>query len=75
VSWPPRTQIESEHLELSMTITASEAITALERGADLQNIKSVLDVGGGDGTIPPCARCSCTQGARRVESGWISRDL
>jgi SAM-dependent methyltransferase len=51
VSWPPRTQIESEHLELWMTITANEAITALEHGAEWQNTKSVLDVGGGDGTI------------------------
>jgi SAM-dependent methyltransferase len=51
VAWPPRTKEAAEHLELWMTITASEAITALERGAAWRETKSVLDVGGGDGTI------------------------
>jgi SAM-dependent methyltransferase len=51
VQWPPRTKEASEHLELWMTITANEAITALEQAADWSSTKSVLDVGGGDGTI------------------------
>jgi SAM-dependent methyltransferase len=51
VRWPPRTKEAAEHLELWMTITANEAITALERGTDWTNVKTVLDVGGGDATI------------------------
>lgn len=51
VRWPPRTKEAAEHLELWMTITANEAITALERGTDWNNVKTYLDVGGGDATI------------------------
>ena len=51
VRWPPRTKEAAEHLELWMTITANEAIAALERGTDWRNTRTYLDVGGGDATI------------------------
>jgi SAM-dependent methyltransferase len=51
VRWPPRTKEAAAHLELWMRITANEAITALERGSDWSNTKTLLDVGGGDGTV------------------------
>jgi precorrin-6B methylase 2 len=51
VRWPPRTKEAAEHLELWMTITANEAVTALERGTDWSNTNTLLDVGGGDATI------------------------
>ena len=51
VRWPPRTKEAAAHLELWMTITANEAITALEKGTDWSNVESYLDVGGGDATI------------------------
>jgi hypothetical protein len=51
VRWPPRTKEAAEHLELWMTITANEAVTALERGTDWTNVNTLLDVGGGDATI------------------------
>jgi hypothetical protein len=49
--WPPRTKEGAAHLELWMAITANEAITALEKGTDWANTKSMLDVGGGDASI------------------------
>jgi hypothetical protein len=49
--WPPRTKEGAAHLELWMTITANEAIGALERGTDWTHTKTLLDVGGGDATI------------------------
>jgi hypothetical protein len=49
--WPPRTKEGAAHLEWWMTITANEAIAALERGTDWANTKTLLDVGGGDGTV------------------------
>jgi hypothetical protein len=51
VRWPPRTKEAAEHLELWMTITANEAITALTRGTDWSKTNTYLDVGGGDATI------------------------
>jgi len=51
VRWPPRTKEAAEHLELWMTITASEAITALVVGTDWSKTSTLLDVGGGDGGI------------------------
>jgi hypothetical protein len=51
VRWPPRTKEAAEHLELWMTITASEAIVALEQGTEWNTTKTLLDVGGGDGGI------------------------
>lgn len=51
VRWPPRTKEAAEHLELWMTITANEAVTALCRGTDWTNTRTYLDVGGGDATI------------------------
>jgi hypothetical protein len=51
VRWPPRTKEAAAHLELWMTITANEAIAALEHGTDWANTKTLLDVGGGDGTV------------------------
>jgi SAM-dependent methyltransferase len=49
--WPPQTKEAAGHLELWMTITANEAIGALERGTDWADTKTLLDVGGGDATI------------------------
>jgi SAM-dependent methyltransferase len=51
MTWPPQTKEAAAHLELWMTITANEAIVALERGTDWGNTKTLLDVGGGDATI------------------------
>ncbi|MEY4579993.1 MAG: hypothetical protein RL701_4696 [Pseudomonadota bacterium] len=51
VRWPPRTKEAAEHLELWMSITANEAILALEHGAEWNSTKALLDVGGGDGGI------------------------
>jgi precorrin-6B methylase 2 len=51
VRWPPRTREAAEHLEYWMTITANEAWAALERGTDWETTHTLLDVGGGDGTI------------------------
>jgi SAM-dependent methyltransferase len=50
VPWPPRAE-GAAHLEYWMTITANEAVTALEQGTDWATTKTLLDVGGGDGTI------------------------
>ena len=51
MTWPPQTKEAAAHLELWMTITANEAITALERGTDWADTRTLLDVGGGDATI------------------------
>jgi SAM-dependent methyltransferase len=51
VRWPPRTKEAAEHLEYWMTITANEAWAALERGTDWATTKTLLDVGGGDGSV------------------------
>jgi SAM-dependent methyltransferase len=51
VRWPPRTKEAAEHLELWMSVTAYEAVNALENGTEWNTTKSVLDVGGGDGGI------------------------
>jgi cyclopropane fatty-acyl-phospholipid synthase-like methyltransferase len=51
VRWPPRTKEAAAHLELWMTVTANEAITALEAGTEWAKTGTLLDVGGGDGTI------------------------
>lgn len=51
VRWPPRTKEAAQHLELWMTVTAYEAIGALEKGTDWADVTTLLDVGGGDGTV------------------------
>lgn len=51
VRWPPRTKEAAQHLELWMTVTAYEAIGALERGTDWSDTVTMLDVGGGDATV------------------------
>jgi len=51
VRWPPRTKEAAEHLEYWMTITANEAWAALEGGTDWATTKTLLDVGGGDGSV------------------------
>lgn len=51
VRWPPRTKEAAAHLELWMTVTANEAIAALELGTDWAKTATLLDVGGGDATI------------------------
>ncbi len=49
--WPPRTKEAAAHLELWMAITAQEAVAALDRGTDWSDVRTLLDVGGGDATI------------------------
>lgn len=51
VSWPPKTDLEAEWLEDWMTKTAQQPIDCLLEQVDFTQIKSFLDVGGGDGTM------------------------
>ncbi|HEN4755802.1 TPA: FkbM family methyltransferase, partial [Legionella pneumophila] len=51
VSWPPKTAEEANFLETWMTKTATPLIQTLLACLDLNQYRSILDVGGGDGTI------------------------
>ncbi len=51
VRWPPRTKEAAQHLELWMAVTAHEAVSALEGGTDWSEVVTMLDVGGGDGSV------------------------
>jgi predicted O-methyltransferase YrrM len=51
VYWPPRTPEAAEHLETWMRVTAQGAIQTIVRSGAMFGAKSLLDVGGGDGTI------------------------
>ncbi|HIC7359618.1 TPA: FkbM family methyltransferase [Legionella pneumophila] len=51
VSWPPKNAEEASFLETWMTKTATPLIQTLLACLDLNQYRSVLDVGGGDGTI------------------------
>jgi hypothetical protein len=51
VRWPPPTPEAAAHLELWMTISAEDAVKALEVPGDLDGVGRLLDVGGGDATV------------------------
>lgn len=51
VSWPPKTDTEVTWLEDWMKRTAEQPIRCLLEHINFKNINTVLDVGGGDGTI------------------------
>ncbi|HAU1962559.1 TPA: methyltransferase domain-containing protein, partial [Legionella pneumophila] len=51
VSWPPKNAEEASFLETWMTKTATPLIQTLLAYLDFNQYRSVLDVGGGDGTI------------------------
>lgn len=51
VSWPPKNTEEANFLETWMTKTATPLIQTLLNYLDLNQYRSILDVGGGDGTI------------------------
>lgn len=51
VSWPPKTDAETRWLEDWMTKTASQPIQCILTSIDLSKVNSLLDVGGGDGTM------------------------
>ncbi len=51
VNWPPKTVEDTAHLEEWMTRSASTVINLLNKNISFQNVKNVLDIGGGEGTI------------------------
>ena len=51
VQWPPKTPEAAEHLEYWMRVTATGAVTTLLTSHAMDGAKSILDVGGGDGSI------------------------
>mgnify|MGYP006177464479 CR=1 FL=1 len=51
VQWPPKTSEAAEHLEYWMRVTATGAISTLLTSKAMDGAKSILDVGGGDGSI------------------------
>lgn len=51
VSWPPKTDAEALWLEDWMTKTATQPIQCILTSIDFTKINSLLDVGGGDGTM------------------------
>jgi SAM-dependent methyltransferase len=51
VRYPPQTREAAHHLEHWMTITSRDALTALQTAVDWTGVRTVLDVGGGDGTM------------------------
>lgn len=51
VRWPPPNPDAAEHLETWMRVTAHGAIQTLLRSGAMGGARSLLDIGGGDGTI------------------------
>ncbi len=51
INWPPKTDIDSISLEEWMSRTVISAISTLEAHVDFTNIKRLLDIGGGEGTM------------------------
>jgi DNA-binding transcriptional ArsR family regulator len=51
VRYPPRTPEEVQHLEHWMTITSRDTLTALQTAVEWTGVRTLLDVGGGDGTM------------------------
>ncbi len=51
VRWPPPGLEQAEHLETWMRVTADGALATLTQSDVMQGAQTLLDVGGGDGTI------------------------
>ncbi|WP_415582843.1 methyltransferase [Legionella worsleiensis] len=51
VSWPPKTDAETQWLEHWMAKTAQQPIQNILEQIDFSKVNAVLDVGGGDGTM------------------------
>lgn len=51
VQWPPKTFQAAAHLEHWMRVTAEGAIATLVASNAMDGAKTILDVGGGDGTV------------------------
>jgi ubiquinone/menaquinone biosynthesis C-methylase UbiE len=51
VQWPPKTFQAAAHLELWMRVTAEGAVNTLVASKAMDGATSILDVGGGDGSI------------------------
>lgn len=51
VSWPPKTDSEVLWLEDWMMKTSEQPIECILKNIDFKHVKSLLDVGGGDGTM------------------------
>lgn len=51
VSWPPKKDTEVTWLEDWMMKTADQPIRCILEGIEFKNVKAVLDIGGGDGTM------------------------
>lgn len=51
VSWPPKTDAEAIWLEDWMKNTADQPIQCILNYIDFKNVHSLLDIGGGDGTM------------------------
>lgn len=51
VQWPPPGLEAAEHLELWMRVSAAGAVECLVASQTMAGVKTLLDVGGGDGTI------------------------
>jgi predicted O-methyltransferase YrrM len=51
VRWPPPNLEAAEHLETWMRVTAAGAVRSLVESRTMEGARTLLDVGGGDGTI------------------------
>ena len=51
VNWPPKTVEDTAQLEEWMTRSALTVINLLNKNIPFQNVKNMLDIGGGEGTI------------------------
>lgn len=51
VQWPPKTPDAAAHLEYWMRVTADGAVATLLASRAMEGATSILDVGGGDGSI------------------------
>jgi SAM-dependent methyltransferase len=51
VNWPPSTVEDTKILEEWMSRTAASTISILNKNVAFNEVKAILDVGGGDGTI------------------------
>lgn len=51
VSWPPKKDVEVDWLEQWMANTANKPVDCILEQIDFKEVKQVLDVGGGDGTV------------------------
>jgi ubiquinone/menaquinone biosynthesis C-methylase UbiE len=51
VQWPPKTSDAAAHLEYWMRVTAGGAVATLLASGAMEGATSILDVGGGDGSV------------------------